>query len=299
MKYVIVIFTIFRKETMMKTAIVTDSTAFLSGEIKQHPDVYIIPIPVIIDGKIYNEGVDVADEGEFYQLLKNSKELPTTSQPSIGEVLELYQSLASKGYQRVISIHLSSGISGFINNLIGMAPGIDEIEVIPFDSMITSMPMGHMVKVALEMSASGEDLDDIVTRLETIREQTDAYLIVDDLNHLVRGGRLKNSSAIIGSLLKIKPVLKFDKGVIVLSEKIRSSKKAFAKAEDIVAKHYKKNKVEHVYYLIHANSLQIAEIEKIKLEEKCPGIHIEIGTLGPVVGTHVGEKTIGFAWTAK
>ncbi|MGX7031119.1 DegV family protein [Vagococcus zengguangii] len=283
----------------MKTAIVTDSTAFLPENIKNHPDVYVIPIPVIIDGKIYNEGVDVADEGQFYQLLKASKELPSTSQPSIGEVLETYNSLAKAGYERVISIHLSSGISGFINNLIGMSPGIEEIEVIPFDSKITSMPMGHMVKVALEMSQADESLDDIISRLEYIRDNTEAFLIVDDLNHLVRGGRLKNSSAIIGSLLKIKPVLKFDQGSIVLSEKIRSSKKAFARAEDLVAKHYKKAKAEHIYYLIHANSLQIAEIEKIKLEEKCPGIQIEIGHLGPVVGTHVGEKTIGFAWTAK
>ncbi|MGX6961389.1 DegV family protein [Vagococcus xieshaowenii] len=283
----------------MKTAIVTDSTAFLPETVKNHPDVYVIPIPIIIDGKIYNEGVDVADESQFYQLLRESKELPSTSQPSIGEVLELYSHLAKEGYERVISIHLSSGISGFINNLIGMSPGIEEIEVIPFDSKITSMPMGHMVSVALEMSQNQEELDTIVSRLEFVREHTEAYLIVDDLNHLVRGGRLKNSSAIIGSLLKIKPVLKFDQGSIVLSEKIRSSKKAFARAEDLIVKHYKKAKQEHIYYLIHANSLQIAEIEKIKLEEKCPGIHIEIGHLGPVVGTHVGEKTIGFAWSAK
>ena len=283
----------------MKTAIVTDSTAFLPEDIKNHPNVYVIPIPVIIDGKIYNEGVEVADESQFYQLLNESKELPSTSQPSIGEVLETYNQLAKAGYERVISIHLSSGISGFINNLIGMSPGIEEIEVIPFDSKITSMPMGHMVKVALDMSLANESLDDIISRLEYIRAHTEAFLIVDDLNHLVRGGRLKNSSAIIGSILKIKPVLKFDQGSIVLSEKIRSSKKAFTRAEDIVAKHYKKAKEEHIYYLIHANSLPVAEIEKIKLEEKCPGIHIEIGHLGPVVGTHVGEKTIGFAWTAK
>ena len=72
----------------MKTAIVTDSTAFLSDEIKQHPDVYVVPIPVILDGKIYNEGIDI-DANDYYTLLNNSKEFPTTSQPSIGEYLEI------------------------------------------------------------------------------------------------------------------------------------------------------------------------------------------------------------------
>ena len=144
----------------MKTAIVTDSTAYLSDEIKNHPDLYIIPIPVILDGKIYNEGIDI-EANDYYDLLNNSKEFPTTSQPSIGEVLELFQELANKGYERAISIHLSSGISGFVNNLMAMAPGIEGIDVRPFDSKITSMPMGYMVKTALEMVEAGQDIDAI------------------------------------------------------------------------------------------------------------------------------------------
>lgn len=280
----------------MKTAVVTDSTAFISDKFKNHPDLFVISIPVILDGKIYSEGVDVEDEAEFYQLLKQSKELPTTSQPSIGEVLELYNNLADQGYERVICIHLSSGISGFVTNLISMAPGIEEIQVVPFDSKITSMPMGHMVETTLAMLEQKADIEDILTKLELIREHTEGYLIVDDLNHLVRGGRLKNGAAVIGSLLKIKPVLKFDDGVIVLSEKIRSSKKAYARLEDMVAKHHKKSKMEFKYFIIHANNASVAELEKLKLEERIPGIKVEIGTLGPVVGTHVGEKTVTFAW---
>lgn len=282
----------------MKTAIVTDSTAFLSDEIKQHPDVYVVPIPVILDGKIYNEGIDI-DANDYYTLLNNSKEFPTTSQPSIGEYLEILNSLGEKGYDRVICIHLSSGISGFINNLISMAPGIETIEVVPFDSKITSMPMGHMVEVALEMSQKNQPIDDILEKLEYIREGTRAFLIVDDLNNLVRGGRLRNGAALIGSLLKIKPILTFDDGDIVLSEKIRSSKKAFHRAEDIVAKHIKKGKGDYQYYLIHANNESVALLEKAQLEEKIPGIEVEIGYFGPVIGTHLGEKAIGFAWAPK
>ena len=282
----------------MKTAIVTDSTAYFSERIINHPDLFVIPIPVILDGKIYDEGVDL-DINAYYELLKNSKEFPTTSQPSIGAVLEMYQELAAQGYERVISIHLSSGISGFVNNLISMAPGIKEIEVRPFDSKITSMPMGYMVETALTMVAADEPIEAIMEKLTFIRERTEAFLVVDDLNNLVRGGRLNNGAAIIGSLLKIKPILKFDNGNIVLSEKIRSTKKALHRVEDLMEKRDKKSKDDLKFFIIHANSLAVAELEKKEMEERIPGIEIEIGHIGPVVGTHVGEKSVVFAWCGK
>lgn len=282
----------------MKTVILTDSTAYLTEDLKNNPDLYIIPIPVIVDGKIYNEGVDL-DLGDYYDLLNNSKEFPTTSQPSIGEVLELFSTLATNGYEQVICIHLSSGISGFINNLTAMAPGIEDIKVHTFDSKITSMPMGYMVRTALELASEGVNAEGILERLAKIRENTEAFLVVDDLNILVRGGRLKNGAALIGSLLKIKPILKFDDGSIVLSEKIRSTKKALTRVEDLMSKRHKKTKDELKYFIIHANSLAIAELEKKEMEEKFPGIEIEIGQIGPVIGTHIGENAIVFAWCGK
>ena len=282
----------------MRTAVVTDSTAYFSEAIKDHPDLFVVPIPVILNGQIYDEGVDI-DSNQFYDLLKNSKEFPTTSQPAIGAVLELYKDLAKQGYERVISIHLSSGISGFVNNLLSMAPGIEEIDVRPFDSKITSMPMGHMVETALTMIAAEESIEAIFTKLEFIREHTEAYLIVDDLNNLVRGGRLNNGAAIIGSLLKIKPILKFDDGKIVLSEKIRSTKKALHRAEDLMSKENKKSKAELKNFIIHANSVGMAELEQQEMSERIPGIDIAIGHIGPVVGTHIGEKALVFAWCGK
>lgn len=282
----------------MKTAILTDSTAYINEKIKNHPDLYIIPIPVIVDGKIYNEGVDI-EMGNYYDVLNNSKEFPTTSQPSIGEVLELFSKLAEKGYEQVVCIHLSSGISGFVNNLTAMAPGIDDLKVHTFDSKITSMPMGYMVSTALEMIEVDEPAEVILEKLAQIREHTEAFLVVDDLNILVRGGRLKNGAALIGSLLKIKPILKFDDGSIVLSEKIRSTKKALSRVEDLMSKRHKKTKEELKYFIIHANSLGIAELEKKEMEEKFPGIEIEIGEIGPVIGTHIGENAVVFAWCGK
>lgn len=282
----------------MKIAVVTDSTAFLSDETKSNENLFVVPIPVILDGKIYNEGIDI-EANEYYELLNNSQEFPTTSQPAMGEVLELYHNLAKKGYDQVISIHLSSGISGFVTNLSALSSTVEDITVHPFDSLITSAPMGHMVEVALEMSESGANVTEILERLSVIREYTSAYMIVDDLNNLVRGGRLTNGAAVIGSLLKIKPILNFEKGKIVVFEKIRSSKKAYLRVAEELGNKTAEIDLPLRYFVIHANNLEVAEAEKAALLAKYPGIDISISHFGPVIGSHLGEKAIGIAWAPK
>ena len=192
----------------MKIAIVTDSTAYLPERIKNNPNLFVIPIPVILDGKIYNEGIDI-EADEYYALLNSSQEFPTTSQPALGEVIDLYQSIAEKGYDTIISIHLSLGISGFINTLYSLTDSVPGVTLYPYDSKITSMPMGHMVEAALDLIAEEANLEEIFAKLDLIRDNTYAYLVVDDLNNLVRGGRLTNGAALIAGLLKIKPILTF------------------------------------------------------------------------------------------
>ena len=281
----------------MKLAVVTDSSAFLPETIKNHSDLYIIPVPVIIDGKSYNEGVDI-EADEYYDMLNSSKEFPTTSQPALGEVIELYENLAAKGYDTILSIHLSGGISGFVATLNTIKDEIDGVKVIPYDSKITSMPMGHMVESAIQMKDAGETLEEIIQHLDMIRDNTYAYLIVDDLNNLVRGGRLTNGAALIGGLLKIKPILTFNNGKIELFEKIRSSKKAFNRAEEVIGQRDEEIKRPVKLYVIHANNLVVAQEEKEKLAAKYPNADIEIGYFGPVIGTHLGEKAIGIAISA-
>jgi len=281
----------------MKLAVVTDSSAFLPETIKNHSDLYIIPVPVIIDGKSYNEGVDI-EADEYYDMLNSSKEFPTTSQPALGEVIELYENLAAKGYDTILSIHLSGGISGFVATLNTIKDEIVGVQVIPYDSKITSMPMGHMVESAIQMKDAGKTLEEIIQHLDMIRDNTYAYLIVDDLNNLVRGGRLTNGAALIGGLLKIKPILTFNNGKIELFEKIRSSKKAFNRAEEVIGQRDEEIKRPVKLYVIHANNLVVAQEEKEKLAAKYPNADIEIGYFGPVIGTHLGEKAIGIAISA-
>lgn len=282
----------------MKIAIVTDSTAYLPDRIKDHPNLFVIPIPVILDGRIYNEGIDI-EANEYYNLLNNSSEFPTTSQPALGEVIELYESIAAKGYDTIISIHLSSGISGFVNTLSTIKNSIEGVTIYPYDSKITSLPMGHMVEVALDLSGNNLELQKIFEKIDIIRDNTYAYLVVDDLNNLVRGGRLTNGVALIGGLLKIKPILTFEDGKIVLFEKIRSTKRAFTRSEEVIGKLTKGIKHPVKLYVIHANNLEVAEEEKLKLQKQYPEVEIEIGHFGPVIGTHLGEKAIGLAISAQ
>ncbi len=278
----------------MKLAVVTDSTAFLSEDALKNPNLFVIPIPVILDGKLYNEGIDI-EADQYYDLLKNSQEFPTTSQPALGEALMLYEEIGKKGFDTIISIHLSSGISGFVANLNSIKDSVSGVNIIPYDSKITSMPMGNMVETILKMNAKGCTLEEMLDQLDQIRENTNAYMIVEDLNNLVRGGRLTNGAALVAGLLKIKPVLTFDDGKIMLFEKIRSSKKAFARAEDVIGQRMREINQPVKLYVIHANSLAVAQEEKQKLQEKYPNATVEIGHFGPVIGTHLGEKAIGLA----
>ncbi|WP_326716369.1 DegV family protein [Vagococcus jeotgali] len=277
----------------MKIAIVTDSTAFLRDDFKQYENLFIIPVPLIIDDKVYQEGIDITTDG-FYDTLKQAEEFPKTSQPVIGEVLELYNKLAEEGYDAVISIHLSSGISGFVTNLNSLSNQIDTIQIFPFDSLITSGPMGKMVEVALEMSQNPDVTpEEILARLDVMREKVEGYIVVDDLNHLVRGGRLRNGQAIIGTLLKIKPILKFQDGDIILSEKIRSQKKALSRLEDIVLTEIPSQPKDSTFYVIHCNNEETAKKVRDDLLKKDPTIDVHLCEFGPVIGTHLGDKSIG------
>lgn len=282
----------------MKIAIVTDSSAFLPPELKQNPHLFIIPIPVILDGKVYNEDVDVS-ANDYYDLLKQAQNFPKTSQPAIGEVLALYERLQKKGYTDVISIHLSKGISGFIETLSGLKDEVAGINIYPFDSKITSVPMGYMVGKALAMAEEEVPVKEILAKLNDIADNTRAFMIVDDLDHLVRGGRLKNGAAIIGGLLKIKPVLTFKDGKIVVFEKIRTSRKAFNRVEDLLLAKAAKAGDDYDFFIIHANAEDVAHYESERLLKENPAMSVMIGYFGPVIGTHLGEKALGFGWVKK
>ncbi|AQP52795.1 fatty acid-binding protein DegV [Vagococcus penaei] len=282
----------------MKTAIITDSTVFLTENYKKRDNLFVIPVPLIMDNRVYLEGVDIHPDG-FYDLLKDADELPKTSQPAIGEVLDFYESLAKEGYEAIISIHMSSGISGFVTTLQTLVNELSDIKVYPFDSLITSGPMGKLVEMALDMTAIGLEPEKIVHALSQAREFIEGYIVVDDLNHLVRGGRLKNGAAVIGTLLKIKPILSFQDGNIVLTEKIRSQKKALNRVREIVLNDISSLPQDSTFYVIHCNNRDVAQqvMDELLLEDASLDVHL--CDFGPVIGAHLGEKSIAIGVAPK
>ena len=281
----------------MKTAIVTDSTSYLSKEEQEKYGIHIVHMPVMIDGKSYEEGVNISTD-EFYEKLKNSQSFPSTSQPPMGQMINLYNSLAEDGYDAVISIHLASTISGFYNSLVALAPTIENIKVIPYNSKITVKLMGNLVIEAAKLAKKTDNVDEIISKLDEIRKTIDEVFVVDDLQNLVRGGRLSNASAFLGSLLKIKPLLTFDNdsNEIVAFEKVRSRKKALKRAESLF-----KDAVNNADYplkaiIINANDPEAGHNWKESIQQMYPDMNIEESYFGPVIGTHLGNKALALGW---
>lgn len=282
----------------MKIAVVTDSTAYLSPQQTEKYNIHVVPIPVIIDGKTYQEGVDLTTD-QFYDKLRSSESFPSTSQPPVGELVELYENLGEQGYDVVLSIHLAATISGLYNTLeTVVVPQVKNTKVIPFDSEITVLLMGYMVVEAARMAQQGKSIATILNRLKHLRTTVDEYFVVDDLQNLVRGGRLSNASAFIGSVLKIKPILTFDKesDKIVAFDKVRSSKRALKRVESLFEEKFKETNYPVRMIIIHGNDEQAALNWKQKLTKQYPDFPIDISYFGPVIGTHLGEKALALTW---
>ena len=282
--------------TWMRTAIVTDSTAYISAEERARLNIHMIPLSVNISGQLFEEEVDIT-ASEFYDKVRGAKEFPKTTQPPIGEFVALFEELA-KEYDEVISIHLSSGISGTYQGAIQAGEMVEGIDVSAFDSEISCAVQGFYVLRAAELAAQGFSAKEIHASLEDMKQSVRAYFIVDDLAHLQRGGRLSAAAALIGGLLQVKPILHFADKVIVPFEKIRTRKKALKRAEELLAEDAKKYEAMDAV-VIHANCLAEAEEWLAQLAATYPNVNFKLSYFGPVIGTHLGEGSMGLGWTKK
>lgn len=280
----------------MKLAVITDSSAFLPEGFDRPENVYVLDIPVTIAGESYVEGVNLT-ASEFYEKMAAAKELPMTSQPSLAQLDETLSRLTTDGYTHVVGLFLSSGISGFWPNIQYLIEEHEQLTIAFPDTKITSAPLGIMVRNVLDWVAAGLSFETILERLEIQINQTSAYIMVDDLNHLVKGGRLSNSSAILGNLLSIKPILYFDQdGKIVVYDKVRTEKKAVKRLVDVIEDLSQTGSYDVM--VIHANASEKAQNLYDQLVEK--GLsHLSIATFGSVIGTHLGEGAIALGVTPR
>lgn len=279
----------------MKLAVITDSSAFLQAETLRKEDLFVLDIPVNIDGQEYVEGVNLTAQ-EFYEKMARSSELPKTSQPSIAKLDEILSSLKEQGYTHALGLFLSSGISGFHQNIQYMKDEFEGLTISFPDTRITSAPLGFMVESVFQWVENGDDFNTILEKLDKQITKTSAFIMVDDLDHLVKGGRLSNGAAILGNLLSIKPILYFnEQGVIEVYEKVRTEKKATKRLVEIIKELTKDG--DYRITVIHGNAPEKEEELRQQLLESGVTSNIEIATIGSVIGTHLGEGSIALSYT--
>ncbi|WP_277586003.1 DegV family protein [Psychrobacillus antarcticus] len=277
----------------MKTAIVTDSTAYIPKEIRDQLNIHMVPLSVVIGNDTYQEEIDI-NTTEFYDKIRKGGALPKTSQPSLGTFIETYEQLA-KEYDEIISIHLSSGISGTLAGAEQAGEIVGDTNVRTFDTELSCMPQGFYVLKAAEMAETGSTPDAIIQKLNSMKNSMRAYFMVDNLDHLHRGGRLNGLERIIGSVLQVKPILHFENKVIVPFEKVRTRKKAMKRISDMLQDDSNQfNSIKAT--IIHANNENEAIAWKNELQTTMPNVDFTISYFGPVIGTHLGEGSMGLGW---
>lgn len=279
---------------MMKLAVITDSSAFLPDSLRGNDHLCVLDIPVVIAGETYVEGKNLT-ASEFYEKMAVADDLPKTSQPSVAELEETLTRLASEDYTHVLGLFLSSGISGFYQNIQYLKDEFPDLKIAFPDSKITSAPLGLMVENALTWAAEGQNFEEVLLKIQRQIDGTSAFIMVDDLNHLVKGGRLSNGAAILGNLLSIKPILYFnDAGVIEVFEKIRTEKKAIKILIEVVEE--KTASASYQIIVIHGNAEEKAESLRQQLIEAGIADDISLATFGSVIGTHLGEGSVALAY---
>lgn len=277
---------------MRKIKIVTDSTVDLADEILKEYGVEVVPLSIHIDGETFIDRVGITPD-EFIQKMKFSQELPKSSQPAVGLFEELYNRLDDEGYD-VISIHMTGGMSGTVQAA-QMAANLSKGNVTVVDSRFISKALSYQVLEAAKLALEGKSVDEIVSRLHVVRENTRLFVFVDTLENLIKGGRIGKGKALIGSLLNIKPIASLDGGEYTPVVKVRSHTQAvkyLAKqfAEDVKDKTIKKVGIAHAEGKELAYKLKQAIYDITGFEE------VDIDYTTPVISTHTGIGAIGFMY---
>ena len=283
---------------MEKIAIIMDSTAYLSEELKKELNISTVYLNLVIDNNSYKEIIDMPLD-KYYDYLKNpNNAFPTTSQPAIGEVVACLEKLKEEGYTDVIAIALSSGISGTYSSYSVAGLMVDGLNVHPFDSEVSCRPEGYYAIKAARLIKEGKSCKEIISALNEMKKVSKAYFMADDLSHLQRSGRLSGAQAMVGSLLQVKPLLHFDDKVIVPFQKIRTYKKVVSRMYELFDEYYNQHKNENITVcVLHVDALEKAEEIKKYIEENYSNVTVDIDGISPVISTHLGIGAVAIGWT--
>jgi len=273
----------------MKIKIITDSTSYLDKNYIEDENIRVVPLNYVFDGEDYKEGLK-GEFNDFYSKLQSTDLFPTTSQPAIGDFVAAYEE-ALKSHDQIVVITLSSKISGTYGSAHMAAEMVDSENIRVVDSLGAAATLRFLVQDAVEMSRKGMDAHRIQEELERKKDKLGIVLTTDTLEYLSRGGRLSTLQAGIGNILSIKPVIRMLDGELQLVEKTRGKKKAINR---LLA--YIPEGVDRIS-LCHVTNTGEAEKLADTLRQTYPGASVTIDELGPVIGAHLGPKTLGICYS--
>lgn len=280
---------------MSKVKIVTDSSATMEESKIKELGIQVIPLTVMVDNVIYIDGVTI-NGSKFMDLMENSHSLPKTSQPPIGEFVELYNELGRDG-STIISIHLAETLSGTVNTA-RQAAEIADANVIVIDSHYTDQAQAFQVQLASQMANEGCDASEIVAAVEDLRDNhTHLYMGVANMDNMVKGGRVSRVVGMVSNFLKIRVMLDMHDSELHVIAKGRGEK-FFYRWFNQFLEDLKQQKVTRLG-ISHADAKDLAQYFESAIQPIEPDLHIPVLQTTPIVATHSGKGAFAILYTTK
>lgn len=276
-----------------KVAWITDTAALLDPTFIEKHNIYVLPLNIVFEDGAFKETIEMTHD-EFYDKLRKAKVHPKTSQPPIGEMVQLYEDLKAKGYDCAVAVHTSSELSGTYNSS-QTASKMANFQVYSIDSKIGSYPMVKMLEVGKRLMEENYDIEEVVAHIENMTNNSELSFIPSSLTQLHKSGRVSGTKAFLSNLLNIKVVISFDNGKVVMKEKVRADKRAKNYVMNLLRNDMKISKVPEVA-VINCNNAIDARTWKEELLQEFPKLKVVVLPLSACVGVHAGEGTTGLSW---
>lgn len=278
---------------MPDIAVVTDSTSYIPQELVEKYEIRVAPQISIWGEESYLDGVDMFP-AEFYERLKASKELPTTSQATVASFHKIFEPLVAEGKQ-IVAVLVSEKLSGTLQSAQQAKAMFPEATIALVDSQSTAMELGFQALAAARAVEAGKSFQEVVDLAERAKQHTGVFFVVDTLEYLHRGGRIGGAARLFGTAINLKPILHVQDGRVEPFERVRTKTKAFARLLDIVQERVE-GKPNIRLATLHAAAEADARGLLEEASRRLNPIETIVSEVSPVVGTHVGPGTVGLAY---
>jgi DegV family protein with EDD domain len=277
---------------MKRVVVVTDSSATVPASLVQELDIRVVPIYLTVGGLSLRDGVDIRPN-DIYRWLRESRHLPTTSAPSVGDFLHVYAQAAQEA-SAIASIHLSPSLSATYNAAHTASRLMDSVPIRVLDCHSAAMGQGFVVLEAARTAAAGADLETVIARAEEVAAQVNLLATIGTLEYLHRGGRIGGAAALLGTVLQIKPVLYLADGRVNVFAKPRTQSKAIRVMLRQMAEQVNSRRLHAA--ILHAGIPGEAEALREQVAERFKCAELYVTELTPVMGAHTGPGVLGVAF---